>query len=149
MESKFEGVKNKKNRSQVLNKYYRRCQSPHSSTSHLEFLKYIILPYLLLFLQFENPAKGKTLKGFVRNLKESKGIDYVFVWHALSGYWGGVSTDMRYVHHSSLFAILTSFYVDTASSIGMEKKQRLNRQRPYLACCKCICYLFLYWICYF
>ena len=44
--------------------------------------------------KFENPAKGKTLKGFVKNLKERKGIDYVFVWHALSGYWGGVSTDL-------------------------------------------------------
>ena len=55
------------------------------------------------------------MKGFVQNLKESKGIDYVFVWHALSGYWGGVSTDMRYVLHSSLPAILLSININTST----------------------------------
>jgi hypothetical protein len=52
--------------------------------------------------KFENPAKGKTLKNFVKNLKSKKGIDYVFVWHALSGYWGGVSTDVRDDMYSAL-----------------------------------------------
>jgi hypothetical protein len=46
--------------------------------------------------------KGKTLKKFVKNLKNKKGIDYVFVWHALSGYWGGVSTDVRDDMYSAL-----------------------------------------------
>lgn len=52
--------------------------------------------------KFENPANGKTLKKFVKNLKNKKGIDYVFVWHALSGYWGGVSTDVRDDMYSAL-----------------------------------------------
>lgn len=34
-----------------------------------------------------------SLKGLVNTLKTEKGINYVFVWHALAGYWGGVSED--------------------------------------------------------
>ena len=45
-------------------------------------------------LKFENAIEGKTLKGFVQMLKESMGIDNVYVWHALGGYWGGISTDV-------------------------------------------------------
>jgi hypothetical protein len=43
--------------------------------------------------KFEDEASGKSLKGFVQVVKEKMGVDYVFVWHALSGYWGGLSED--------------------------------------------------------
>jgi hypothetical protein len=43
--------------------------------------------------KFENPAEGRTLRGLVENLKQNNGVNYVFVWHALAGYWGGVSED--------------------------------------------------------
>jgi len=37
----------------------------------------------------DNPNKG--MGAFVRDLKEDfKSIDYVYVWHALCGYWGGL-----------------------------------------------------------
>ena len=47
-------------------------------------------------------------------MKERKGIDYVFVWHALSGYWGGVSTDLRYIRNSLLIWIETLIRYETA-----------------------------------
>ncbi|KAK7266053.1 hypothetical protein RIF29_18692 [Crotalaria pallida] len=36
-------------------------------------------------------SKGeKGLKGFVNELKEFGTVEYVYVWHALCGYWGGI-----------------------------------------------------------
>jgi len=35
--------------------------------------------------KFEDAATGKTLKGFVDVLKRERGVESVFVWHALSG----------------------------------------------------------------
>ncbi|XP_030544785.1 probable galactinol--sucrose galactosyltransferase 5 [Rhodamnia argentea] len=38
-----------------------------------------------------NGARGKGMGAFVRDLKEEFGsVDYVYVWHALCGYWGGL-----------------------------------------------------------
>ncbi|XP_064961648.1 probable galactinol--sucrose galactosyltransferase 2 [Musa acuminata AAA Group] len=34
-----------------------------------------------------------SLKDFVSNIKQTYGLRYVYVWHALMGYWGGVSPD--------------------------------------------------------
>lgn len=41
--------------------------------------------------KFEDLASGKSFKEFVRTLKSNYKVNQVFVWHALSGYWGGVS----------------------------------------------------------
>lgn len=41
--------------------------------------------------KFEDAGSGRSLKSFVAELKQGKGVRQVFVWHALSGYWGGVS----------------------------------------------------------
>ncbi|BBH00438.1 Raffinose synthase family protein [Prunus dulcis] len=36
-------------------------------------------------------ASGKGMGAFIKDLKEEfKSVDYVYVWHALCGYWGGV-----------------------------------------------------------
>ena len=43
--------------------------------------------------KFEDPSTGKTLKSFIHKLKSERGVDKVYVWHALSGYWGGISDD--------------------------------------------------------
>lgn len=40
-----------------------------------------------------NAAEG--IKNIVRILKEKYGLKYVFVWHALTGYWGGAKPDVR------------------------------------------------------
>ncbi|TKY50466.1 galactinol--sucrose galactosyltransferase 5 [Spatholobus suberectus] len=41
--------------------------------------------------KFRGYGNGEGLKGFVRDLKEGFGtVEYVYVWHALCGYWGGV-----------------------------------------------------------
>lgn len=45
--------------------------------------------------KFENPVSGTSLKGFVRELKENFNIEQVYCWHALGGYWGGVSEDIN------------------------------------------------------
>ncbi|GAV70248.1 Raffinose_syn domain-containing protein [Cephalotus follicularis] len=38
-----------------------------------------------------NGAKSKGMGDFIRDLKEEfKTVDYVYVWHALCGYWGGL-----------------------------------------------------------
>ncbi|KAI3939365.1 hypothetical protein MKW98_022233 [Papaver atlanticum] len=34
------------------------------------------------------------LKGFIADIKQNFGLKYVYVWHALMGYWGGVHPDM-------------------------------------------------------
>jgi raffinose synthase len=43
-------------------------------------------------LKFE--GSGRTLKGLVSELKEEYGIKSVYCWHALHGYWRGVSEDL-------------------------------------------------------
>ncbi|CAI9277101.1 unnamed protein product [Lactuca saligna] len=49
----------------------------------------------------ENPNKG--MGGFVRDLKEDfKSVDYVYVWHALCGYWGGVRPNTPGLPESSV-----------------------------------------------
>lgn len=46
------------------------------------------------FRDYVSPNKSETGKGmgaFIRDLKEEfKSVDYVYVWHALCGYWGGL-----------------------------------------------------------
>ncbi|KAK4426132.1 Galactinol--sucrose galactosyltransferase [Sesamum alatum] len=48
------------------------------------------------FREYESPNKSGPgpkhgMAAFVRDLKESfKSVDYVYVWHALCGYWGGL-----------------------------------------------------------
>ncbi|KAK7316462.1 hypothetical protein VNO77_35517 [Canavalia gladiata] len=46
--------------------------------------------------KFRDYKGGKGLKGFVRELKEGFGtVEYVYVWHALCGYWGGVRPGVK------------------------------------------------------
>ncbi|KAE9612698.1 hypothetical protein Lal_00005964 [Lupinus albus] len=42
------------------------------------------------FKNYLNSKGEKGLKGFVNELKEFETLDYVYVWHALCGYWGGI-----------------------------------------------------------
>ena len=44
--------------------------------------------------KFDNAAQGKSLKDLVSNLKQDFGVKRVFCWHALHGYWRGVSEDL-------------------------------------------------------
>ena len=44
-------------------------------------------------IKFEDLKAGKTLKQFIGRLKSDMGVDKVFVWHALGGYWGGISAE--------------------------------------------------------
>ncbi|KAJ9564253.1 hypothetical protein OSB04_000219 [Centaurea solstitialis] len=49
----------------------------------------------------EAPNKG--MAAFVRDLKEDfKSVDYVYVWHALCGYWGGVRPNIPGLPESSV-----------------------------------------------
>ncbi|KAF8378250.1 hypothetical protein HHK36_029589 [Tetracentron sinense] len=51
----------------------------------------------------EAPNKG--MGAFVRDLKESfKSIDYVYVWHAFCGYWGGVRPQVPGMPESRVIA---------------------------------------------
>lgn len=47
--------------------------------------------------KFQKQAKGSeasiSLKEFVSDIKETFGLKYVYVWHALMGYWGGLHPD--------------------------------------------------------
>ena len=38
-------------------------------------------------------SSGRTFYDFVKFAKESYGIDLVYCWHAMPGYWGGVSLE--------------------------------------------------------
>jgi raffinose synthase len=44
--------------------------------------------------KFDNAAQGKSLKDLVSNLKQNFGVKRVFCWHALHGYWRGVSEEL-------------------------------------------------------
>ncbi|KAK9987920.1 hypothetical protein SO802_028159 [Lithocarpus litseifolius] len=49
------------------------------------------------FRDYVSSKKCDNLKGmgaFVRDLKEELSVDYVYVWHALCGYWGGVRSNV-------------------------------------------------------
>ncbi|KAL6960561.1 galactinol--sucrose galactosyltransferase [Sarracenia purpurea var. burkii] len=53
------------------------------------------------FRDYESPKKPgsggarKGMSGFIRDLKEEfKSVDYVYVWHAFCGYWGGLKPDV-------------------------------------------------------
>ncbi|XP_027358487.1 probable galactinol--sucrose galactosyltransferase 5 [Abrus precatorius] len=48
------------------------------------------------FRDFVNWKGEKGMKGFVRELKEGfETVEYVYVWHALCGYWGGVRPGVK------------------------------------------------------
>jgi hypothetical protein len=82
-----------------------KFENPAKGKTFIHIYKFIhtYIPYHLhIHIHIYTYIKGKTLKKFVKNLKNKKGIDYVFVWHALSGYWGGVSTDVRDDMYSAL-----------------------------------------------
>jgi raffinose synthase len=46
-------------------------------------------------IKFEDTRTGKSLKQFITRLKSDMGVEKVFVWHALGGYWGGISTESK------------------------------------------------------
>ncbi|KAF8399748.1 hypothetical protein HHK36_015619 [Tetracentron sinense] len=55
----------------------------------------------------EGPTKSsnKGMGAFVKDLKEEfKSIDYVYVWHALCGYWGGIRPHVPGMPESSVIA---------------------------------------------
>ncbi|XP_042039687.1 probable galactinol--sucrose galactosyltransferase 2 [Salvia splendens] len=39
---------------------------------------------------YDSSGKPHSLKDFVSDIKETFGLKYVYVWHALMGYWGGL-----------------------------------------------------------
>ena len=41
-----------------------------------------------------NGGEGRTLKGLVRKVKTQLGVHHVYCWHALHGYWRGVSSSL-------------------------------------------------------
>ncbi|OVA19883.1 Glycosyl hydrolases 36 [Macleaya cordata] len=46
-------------------------------------------------LDESSAASSKGMGAFIKDLKESfKSVDYVYVWHALCGYWGGIRPDV-------------------------------------------------------
>ncbi|XP_004298977.1 PREDICTED: galactinol--sucrose galactosyltransferase-like [Fragaria vesca subsp. vesca] len=49
------------------------------------------------FRDYKSPrGKGHGMGAFVKDLKEEFGsVDYVYVWHALCGYWGGVRPGVK------------------------------------------------------
>lgn len=59
------------------------------------------------FRDYESPKQlrgcNKGMGAFVRDLKEDfKSVDYVYVWHALCGYWGGVRPNVSGLPESSV-----------------------------------------------
>lgn len=45
--------------------------------------------------RFLGTLEGGDLKGFVESLKRDHGIDFVYCWHALLGYWSGVGGEFN------------------------------------------------------
>lgn len=45
------------------------------------------------FQNKEDPAAG--IKGIVKIAKQKHGLNYVYVWHAITGYWGGVRPGVK------------------------------------------------------
>nr|XP_017243793.1 PREDICTED: probable galactinol--sucrose galactosyltransferase 1 isoform X2 [Daucus carota subsp. sativus] len=45
----------------------------------------------------EDPAKG--LRHIVSYIKEQHAVNYVFMWHAITGYWGGVKPGVAEMEH--------------------------------------------------
>lgn len=64
------------------------------------------------FRDYESPGKSgsgagpsKGMGAFIRDLKDSfKSVDYVYVWHALCGYWGGLRPDIPELPESRVIA---------------------------------------------
>ncbi|CAI9752627.1 unnamed protein product [Fraxinus pennsylvanica] len=47
------------------------------------------------FRDYVSPNKGEGMAAFIRDLKDTfDSVDYVYVWHALCGYWGGIRPDV-------------------------------------------------------
>jgi len=45
------------------------------------------------FQKKDDPAAG--IKSIVNTAKEKHGLKYVYVWHAITGYWGGVHPGVK------------------------------------------------------
>jgi raffinose synthase len=80
--------------------------------------------------KFEDPAEGTSLKQLLASLREELGPLRVYAWHALGGYWGGVSTQAEAVAHlkpeqhypgptRSLLSIEPSMAWDASALLGV------------------------------
>lgn len=68
-----------------------------------------------------NPKKG--MGAFVRDLKEDfKSVDYVYVWHALCGYWGGLRPNIPGLPESKIVKpILSPGLQTTMEDLAVDK----------------------------
>jgi hypothetical protein len=82
--------------------------------------------------KFEDERNGKTLKTFISSLKNEYGIDYVYFWHALAGYWGGVSEDPEDELHSALANASTAISADSFSSSNSSHNLSSLNQNPLI-----------------
>lgn len=79
--------------------------------------------------KFEDSSQqGKTLKSFISSLKNEFGIDYVYFWHALSGYWGGVSENPEDEMHSAL--LLSTSSTSSSAEVVVQKNYPLISLPP-------------------
>lgn len=74
---------------------------------HRTFVRYRFLEFFHTFTDFSKRltsfrankkfeqlgSGGRSFKGFVEDVKCKHGIDLVYCWHAMPGYWGGVSLE--------------------------------------------------------
>ncbi|KAL4568343.1 hypothetical protein LXL04_023953 [Taraxacum kok-saghyz] len=67
-----------------------------------------------------NPNKG--MGAFVRDLKEEfKSVNYVYVWHALCGYWGGIRPNTPGLPESSMVKPILSPVEKTMEDLAVDK----------------------------
>ncbi|KAL7100656.1 hypothetical protein ACP275_08G008800 [Erythranthe tilingii] len=80
------------------------------------------------FREYESPNKTAPgpksgMGAFVRDLKENfKSVDYVYVWHALCGYWGGLRPNVKGLPEAKVIAPkLTPGLETTMEDLAVDK----------------------------
>ncbi|KAL7094860.1 hypothetical protein ACP275_11G130900 [Erythranthe tilingii] len=70
-----------------------------------------------------DPAKKTGMGAFVRDLKDNfKSVDYVYVWHALCGYWGGLRPGVSGLPEATVIAPkLTPGLETTMEDLAVDK----------------------------
>ncbi|ERN19108.1 probable galactinol--sucrose galactosyltransferase 2 [Amborella trichopoda] len=77
--------------------------------------------------KFQGTGAQNSLRDFVTAIKESYGLKYVYVWHALMGYWGGVlpsSPEMQKYSPKLLYPVQSPGNIGNLRDVAMDSLEK-------------------------
>uniref|UniRef100_A0A7N0VEP6 galactinol--sucrose galactosyltransferase n=1 Tax=Kalanchoe fedtschenkoi TaxID=63787 RepID=A0A7N0VEP6_KALFE len=79
--------------------------------------------------KFKDPESHSDLSQFIKTIKEKYGLKYVYMWHALAGYWGGVlpsSEAMKKYNPKLVYPIQSPGNIGNIRDIAMDSIEKFG-----------------------